>query len=211
MWDTYLKQRMKSALNPICQYVDVRLLKQLANACPSVLKGRCWVQHACVPDFRVLPMSMPKNCQVYSQIQIDKHLKSMWSGHVYKMFTSESCIRHTCTVRVTHIGFEKQLLNSHFSTKTSCGEQLWLFKVCPFSKWFPKTSEVTTCKLFLFRWSVQKPSVRIVSQQLWPPALNNHWTHRSWNLPNLLCRHHDPPVGPKGNPLHRNPLPMASP
>lgn len=33
------------------------------------------------------------------------------------MFTSESCIRHRYTVRVKHIGFEKQLLNSRFSTK----------------------------------------------------------------------------------------------
>ena len=44
-----------------CDLVRYVLLKQLANVCPSVLKGRCWVQHAFVPDFRFLPMSMPKN------------------------------------------------------------------------------------------------------------------------------------------------------
>lgn len=44
-----------------CDLVRYVLLKQLANVCPSVLKGLCWVQHAFVPDFRFLPMSMPKN------------------------------------------------------------------------------------------------------------------------------------------------------
>ena len=72
-----------------------------------------------------------------------------------------------------------------FGTLNSCGERLWLLsgenlqilKVCPLSKWFAKTSEVTTCKFFWFRWSVQKPSVRIVF---------SNCGHRPWITTELI-------------------------
>ena len=48
-----------------CDLVRYVLLKQLANVCPSVLKGRCWVQHAFVPDFRLLSHEYAKKCVKY--------------------------------------------------------------------------------------------------------------------------------------------------